>query len=68
MNGVRVRALMHITNIEDSRQYKAGETFVMYRPAAVIRELMHECYVEILDGEESPAVVVSEEISNGNNR
>jgi hypothetical protein len=65
--GVRVRALMPITNLEDQKVYKTGETFVMYRDAAIIRALMHDCFLEILDGVESPAVVVSEVKTNGNN-
>jgi hypothetical protein len=65
--GVKVRALRLITNIEDGSIYRAGETFQMYRPADKIRDLMQMCFVEILDGGESPAVVVSEDKDNGNN-
>jgi hypothetical protein len=66
LNGIRVRALMPVTNTENDRQYKTGEEFVMYRPAEKVRELMQMCLIEILDGEESPAVVVSEDTNNGN--
>jgi hypothetical protein len=65
--GTRVRALMPITNLEDQRVYLAGESFVMYRPVEQVRELMRKCYIEILDSAASPAVVVSEVNTDGNN-
>jgi hypothetical protein len=58
MNGIRVRALTTLTNLEDGRVYRAGEEFVLYRAPMDVRDLMRMALVEILDGEESPAVVV----------